>query len=83
MGHSCSRGSARDFQLEDQVAARAGLQANDVIVSFNGKDIQGADDFLQELVVHQPGNQIRLGIIRGGQSQSVTVTLGEAPVQRS
>lgn len=63
-------------------AAQAGLQTNDVIVSFDGKDVYGSDDFLQDLVLHQPGNRVALGIVRNGASQSVTVTLGEAPANQ-
>jgi S1-C subfamily serine protease len=63
----------------NSAAAQAGLQANDVIVGFDGKDIYNADELLQALVLHKPGDQVSVTIVRGGQSQNVSVTIGEAP----
>lgn len=60
-------------------AAQAGLQPNDVITSFDGKDVYNADELLQSLVLHKPGDQVPLAVDRSGQAQSFTVTIGEAP----
>jgi len=61
----------------------AGLQVGDVIVSFDGIDIYNPDELLQRLVLHQPNDQVQLGVIRNGQQQTLNVTIGEAPVQTS
>jgi len=60
-------------------AVRAGLRAGDVVSSFDGRDVYTADDFLQVLVLHQPGDQIQLDVMRGDQRLNVTVEVGEAP----
>jgi serine protease Do len=60
-------------------AAQAGLQPNDVITSFDGKDVYSSDELLQSLVLHKPGDQVPMTIVRNGQSQNLTVTIGEAP----
>lgn len=76
-----NRGALINRVEANSPTAQAGLQADDVVTSFDGKDVYSADDFLQYLALHQPGDQIHPGIVRGGQPQTVTVTLGEAPAQ--
>jgi serine protease Do len=61
-------------------AAQAGLQASDVITNFDNFDIYNPDELLQRLVLHKPGDQVGLTVIRAGQSTNLTVTIGEAPV---
>jgi S1-C subfamily serine protease len=60
-------------------ASKADLRAGDLVTKFDGKDVYGPDDFLQDLVLHKPGDQVQLTVVRGGQTLNVTVTLGEAP----
>ncbi|HEX2173716.1 MAG TPA: trypsin-like peptidase domain-containing protein [Dehalococcoidia bacterium] len=60
-------------------AARAGLQAGDIIVAFDGTDVYSADGLLQELVLRRPGDQVTLTFYRDGRAQDVRVTVGEAP----
>jgi S1-C subfamily serine protease len=62
-------------------AATAGLQTGDVIVNIDGFDIYNPDELLQRLVLHKPGDQVQLTVVRSGQQQQVNVTIGEAPVQ--
>ncbi|MBV8715672.1 MAG: PDZ domain-containing protein, partial [Chloroflexi bacterium] len=64
-------------------SASAGLQVGDVIVSFDGVDIYNPDELLQRLVLHKPNDQVQLWIIRNGQQQTMSLTIGEAPVQTS
>ncbi|MBV9131688.1 MAG: trypsin-like peptidase domain-containing protein [Chloroflexi bacterium] len=64
-------------------SASAGLQVGDVIVSFDGVDIYNPDELLQRLVLHKPNDQVQVGVIRNGQQQTMSLTIGEAPVQTS
>jgi S1-C subfamily serine protease len=64
-------------------AATAGIQIGDVIVNVDGFDIYNPDELLARLVLHKPGDQVALTVIRGGQNVSVPLTLGEAPVQQA
>jgi S1-C subfamily serine protease len=61
-------------------AAQGGVQSGDIVTSFNGRDVYSSDELLQGLVQHAPGDRVQLGVVRGGQTMNVTVTLGEAPV---
>ena len=65
----------------DGPAAQAGLRTGDVVTVFDGREVYSGDDFLQGLVLHQPGDAIHLGIVREGQSRDVTLIAGEAPAQ--
>ncbi|MGI9147359.1 MAG: S1C family serine protease [Chloroflexota bacterium] len=62
-------------------AATAGVQTGDVIVSIDGFDIYNPDELLARLVLHKPGDQVSLTLIRGGQNTTLPLTIGEAPVQ--
>lgn len=63
-------------------AAQAGIQANDVIVSVNGKAVNSAGAFVGELAAKKIGETVTLGIIRNGKDIEVKVVLGEIPQQR-
>ena len=57
-------------------AKPAGLQAGDVIVTFDGKDVKTSRD-LPRLVAATPvGKAVTVGVIRDGKPQDLTVTLG-------
>jgi serine protease Do len=60
-------------------AEKAGIQAGDIILGYDGKTInQGAD--LPPLVgMTKPGTKVPLVILRDGKKQTVQVTIGEAP----
>jgi len=57
-------------------AAKAGIQAGDVIVQFNGKPVRTAGDVYAGLRAVQPGATITIGLNRGGTDKQVQVTLG-------
>ena len=52
-----------------------------MVTSFDNFDIYNPDELLQRLVIHKPGDQVPLTVIRGGQSMNLSLTIGEAPVQ--
>lgn len=60
---------------EESPAAKAGLQANDVILSFDGETVRSAAH-LARLVQETPaGRKVSLQISRGGQTRQVEVSL--------
>jgi serine protease Do len=61
---------------EDSPAARAGLKEGDVIVTFDGKPVEGPRT-LPGLVANTPvGRGVPIVIVRDGSRQTVTVTVG-------
>lgn len=60
---------------EDSPAAKAGLKANDVIVSYQGERVESAAQFTRLVRETPPGRSVRIGIIRDGRAQTLTATL--------
>ena len=57
-------------------AAEGGIQAGDVILSFDGEAIDSMHD-LPRIVAEKPvGKQVTVHVLRAGKEQDVTVTLG-------
>jgi putative serine protease PepD len=57
-------------------AEKAGLKPGDVITTFDGKPITGPDELIVAIRGKAPGDQVQIGYTRGGQSKTVTLTLG-------
>ncbi|MBN1947333.1 MAG: Do family serine endopeptidase [Bradymonadales bacterium] len=60
-------------------AERAGLQPGDVILRFGEEEITQSEVLPWLASIGGVGNEVELELIRGGQRQTVTVTLGELP----
>jgi len=58
-------------------AATAGMEANDVIVGINGQTIKGINDLRRTLFEKQPGDRVRVEVVRGSRRLTVTVVLTE------
>ncbi|MDP2111569.1 MAG: DegQ family serine endoprotease [Thiobacillus sp.] len=63
----------------DSPAARAGLQAADVILMFGGKPVENSGDLPRMVGMAKPGTKIPLQVWRRGKVQELAVTLGELP----
>ena len=58
-------------------ADKAGLQAGDRIVSVDGSEVATQSDLGTLMQDHKAGDTIEITVARGGQMQTVNVTLGE------
>ena len=63
----------------DGPAAKAGLQASDVILKFNGKPVENSGDLPRMVGTVKPGSSIPLEIWRKGKVQTINVVLTELP----
>ena len=62
-------------------AGQAGVQVNDVILAVDSQQITRNTPLSDILINYTAGQQITLHIIRGGQTGTIKVTLGQAPGQ--
>jgi serine protease Do len=84
---------AKSFKLEDtkgvlvaavepgSPAAKAGLQSGDIIVSFDGKPVQNANELPRMVAASKPGTPVTLEISRNGTRRQVKATLAEFPTE--
>ncbi|MFC1573607.1 trypsin-like peptidase domain-containing protein [Candidatus Latescibacterota bacterium] len=62
---------------ENTPAEKAGLKHGDLIVSLNDKKINNFDDFMFKIGNHQPGDTVKMEILRDKKNKTVTLTLIE------
>jgi S1-C subfamily serine protease len=68
-------------QPQQQAGARQVATGGDIIVAVDGKAMKRPEDFISYLELNKKaGDTLTLTIVRGGQQQDVSLTLGERPV---
>jgi PDZ domain-containing secreted protein len=71
---------------ENSPAAKAGLQAYDVLMSYGNEKLHSPQELMNLLNKDTSGHDVTIAFIRGGKSKTCTVKLGErptAPAERS
>jgi S1-C subfamily serine protease len=63
----------------DSPAAEAGIEEDDLIVTVDGEPIRSGDDLLKAVGTHSPGDEVVIGVERGGKQVEVRATLVENP----
>jgi hypothetical protein len=58
-------------------AAQAGIQAGDLIQKFNGESLTTFKGLTQRISNYQPGDEVTLTVLRGGQQLEFKVKLGQ------
>src|SRR5467141_1946067 len=82
LGIKSARGALVAEPQSGSPAQKAGIKAGDVIVSVNGESITDARNLARRISAMAPGTSVKLGIIRGGREDTLTLTLGELPKDR-
>jgi serine protease Do len=62
---------------QDGPACRAGLKKGDIVVTFNGKPVEGSDQFAGLIHSTAPGTTVSMTVVRDGQNKEMSVTLGD------
>jgi len=71
---------------KDGPAEKAGIKSGDVIVKFDGKDVNDEHELPQVVATVKPGKKVDVNVIRDGKEKTISVTIGEmeaAPVRRA
>jgi len=82
LGLKNAQGALVDEPQSGSPAQKAGIKAGDVIVSVNGETVIDARNLARRISSMAPGNAVKLGIIRNGREDAITLTLGELPKER-
>lgn len=75
MGLEAAKG-ALITDVPEGPAKDAGMQAGDVIVSFDGKDVADTRELVRRVADAPVGQAVRVTVMREGKTESLTVTLG-------
>jgi Do/DeqQ family serine protease len=67
--------------LPDSPAEKAGLRHGDIVRMVDGQKIDNSKALQQTISHKQPGEKVRLTILRGGETKDITVELAKLPVQ--
>ncbi|MCP4573909.1 MAG: PDZ domain-containing protein [bacterium] len=63
--------------VDDGPAATAGLEDGDVVLEFNGKDIEDVRDLTRAVRRAEPGETVEVVVLREGKRQTLDVEVGE------
>ncbi|MFM9732345.1 S1C family serine protease [Streptomyces niveiscabiei] len=58
--------------------ALAGIKPGDVITEVDGKPVHSGDELIVKVRAHRPGDELRLTVVRGGRTMSLSLVLGSA-----
>jgi serine protease Do len=67
----------------DSPAAKAGIEPGDVIAAIDGAPVKDARNLSKTVGASAPGSLLKLGLLRGGEEQTITVTLGRLPTKQT
>ncbi len=60
-------------------AAKAGIEAGDVITAVDGKEVKDARDLARKIGAMAPNTSVKLSLLHKGSEKTVTLTLGQMP----
>jgi S1-C subfamily serine protease len=80
-GSPAARAGLKGGQTQATVGGQEVLLGGDIIVKVNDKDIQSMDEVVQAVNDAEPGDDLKLTVLRDGKQQDITVQLGERPTQ--
>ena len=64
-------------------ADKAGIEASDVILKFDGKEVSSSSDLPRIVAQSRPGSKATAQVWRKGTSRDVSVTVGEMPEEKT
>lgn len=79
LGLSRTSGVVVSDVVPDSAAEAAGLGVKDVITTVNGKPVESVPMFGLELGRYAAGDAVTLGLLRGAETMSVSITVRERP----
>ena len=69
--------------VEGSPADEAGLQDGDVILEFDGKTIDGSGDLTAAVRAAEPGDKVKVLVLRDGEQEKIKVEIGEKEAEEN
>jgi serine protease Do len=82
LGLKQARGALVDNPQDGSPAAKAGIEAGDVITTVNGTEVKDSRDLARTISTMAPGSSVKLDVWHKGESKTVSLALGELPNER-
>jgi serine protease Do len=79
LGLKTAEGAIVDDPEPGSPAAKAGINAGDVITTVNGTPVKDSRDLARKVSMVAPGTALKLDITRNGKSKSFSLVVGQAP----
>jgi serine protease Do len=67
------------YQVLPETPAIGKLQPGDIITAVNGKDVESVQELRNSIAALPPGAEVKMKVFRGGNTENVTIKLGEQP----
>jgi serine protease Do len=81
LGLPANRGEIVQSVQDDSAAAKAGLEAGDIITSINGEEVTSEQTVIFLIANLQPGETIPVEVLRNGRTLTLNATLGKRPTE--
>jgi len=78
-GSGAEKAGLEGGETEVVVAGETYTLGGDIIVAFEGKPIASVEELRDAIAQHEPGEKVRLTVVRGDKRTGVNVTLGRQP----
>jgi periplasmic serine protease, Do/DeqQ family len=82
-GYDKQNGAFVSQVMQGSAADNAGIKAGDIIVSINGNPVRSFGEVRAKIATMGAGKVVKLGLIRDGKEQEVSVTLKQADKQQA
>jgi len=82
LGLKQARGALVAEPQDGSPAAKAGIKSGDVITSLNGEAVPDARTLARRISGMAPSTPVKIGVVRDGKEQELSMTLGELPKER-
>jgi serine protease Do len=82
LGLKQAQGALVDEPQAGSPAAKAGIEAGDVITAMNGAAVKDARELARKIGAMAPGSTVKFDVLHSGETKSLTLTLGELPNER-
>jgi serine protease Do len=79
LGMKQAEGAIVDEPQAGSPAAKAGVEAGDVITAINGTPLKDSRELARRIGMVAPGSSVKLDILHKGETKTVTLTLGQTP----